>query len=236
MLGLAFVFRRPVDRRLAARPRKDPHPPPSVSSPLALAPRRRLALGPRPRHRGRRPRPWPRPIPVRLPAPGPGRRLPPLPSAPPPHKPLAGAERSLRRRPPWRRGCRLRRRPPGFRASALAAPLGLFALLCFSNCALISVWEDEVDRSHGETSLAQQYRLTAKVAGALPWVLGAAGLRSPPLGGGRARRPAPAARQAAPSSACVALLERRIGRVRARVLADVALMTPVVPLILGRFP
>jgi hypothetical protein len=37
---------------------------------------------------------------------------------------------------------------------ALMLPLAFFALLCFTNCALISVWEREVDRAHGQTSLA----------------------------------------------------------------------------------
>jgi hypothetical protein len=125
---------------------------------------------------------------------------------------------------------------PGADLRAMAAPLGLFVLLCFANCALISLWEHEVDRSHGQTSLALQLGRAAAVGRALPWAVSAAsaavGLWGPP--------------QARAASACgaasgvllglVDLAEPRIGRVGARVLADVALMTPLACLLLGGSP
>jgi hypothetical protein len=60
---------------------------------------------------------------------------------------------------------------PGVRIEAMAAPLGLFVLLCFTNCALISVWEDEVDRIHGQTSLALQFARAPVLCRALPWAI-----------------------------------------------------------------
>jgi hypothetical protein len=122
---------------------------------------------------------------------------------------------------------------PGADVAGMAIPLALFVLLCFCNCALISVWENEVDRSHGQTSLALQYGGAAAVSRALPWALAVIA----------AAAWAAASAQAAPASACAAssaillglvdLAEARVGRISARVLADAALLTPLVPLLLG---
>lgn len=120
---------------------------------------------------------------------------------------------------------------PGARLPALACPLGLFVLLCFANCALISCWEDEVDRSHGETSLALQFGRTRRLARALPWV--AAVLAGILASAGGPSAPAEACALAAGVLlGLVDAAEVRLGRVRARVLADVALLTPLVPLLL----
>jgi len=129
---------------------------------------------------------------------------------------------------------------PAVRAPAAAAscgaPLALFGLLCFTNCALISVWEDEVDRSHGQTSFARQFRRGRTLSHALPWLAAACALGL----GARWRGPeaAPAGCALASGLLLVAVdrAERRLGRERARVLADVALMTPLIPLLgaLGR--
>jgi hypothetical protein len=112
----------------------------------------------------------------------------------------------------------------------LAAPVGLFMLLCLANCALISTWEQEVDERHGEMSIARQFRGGAMFSRALPWVVAAvapvaliAGL---PRGGA-------VAGCVAASSVLLGAIDRaepRIGRQLARVLADVALMTPCIPL------
>ena len=59
--------------------------------------------------------------------------------------------------------------------AVLAAPLTLFGLLCFADCALIALWEDEVDRSHGQTSLALQFPRGRPYVRALPWVIAALG-------------------------------------------------------------
>jgi hypothetical protein len=124
---------------------------------------------------------------------------------------------------------------PGADLGALAVPLALFVLLCFCNCALISLWEDAVDRSHGQTSLALQFGRAAAYTRAVPWAIFALSLAILILGGSRTR---PAAACGAASGALLGLIdlsEGRIGRVRARVLADVALMTPAVPLLLRLF-
>jgi hypothetical protein len=120
---------------------------------------------------------------------------------------------------------------PGADIPHMAIPLALFASLCFSNCALISVWEKEVDRSHGQISLAIQFPGTIAFSRALPWVLSAlsavAWLTAGPKAG-------PAAACAAVSGVFLGLVdnaEARIGRILARVLVDLALMTPLVPLL-----
>ena len=120
---------------------------------------------------------------------------------------------------------------PGTRLAPIAEPLALFILLCFSNCALISVWEHEIDRAHGQTSLSHQFAGAGALARLLPWVISAVSAL------------AWAARGRGPAAACAAvsgvllgvvdLAEKRTGRVAARVLADVALLTPLVPVLWG---
>jgi hypothetical protein len=115
----------------------------------------------------------------------------------------------------------------------LAVPLAWFVALCLANCALISVWEDAVDQSHGQTSLARQFRRGAAFSRVLPWLL-AGGAALAWLEGGAAQRSAAAC--AAASAFLLALVDRlqpRFGREMARILADIALMTPAVPLIVS---
>ncbi|HEY4988310.1 MAG TPA: hypothetical protein VII09_00810, partial [Opitutaceae bacterium] len=122
---------------------------------------------------------------------------------------------------------------PGADLPAMAIPLTLFVLLCFANCALISVWENEVDRMHGQTSLALQYARAAAVSAGLPWVIAAIAVA---VGIGLGSRVGAAASCAAASGLLLGLVNRaepRIGRVRARVLADVALMTPAACLLVA---
>jgi hypothetical protein len=115
---------------------------------------------------------------------------------------------------------------------AMAVPLCIFALLCLANCALISVWENEVDRSHGQTSLALQFGRGAAVSRVLPWLVSAL-CAAAFLCAGESARPAAACGAASGVLlGLVDLVERRIGRTLARVLADVAVMTPAVPLVL----
>jgi hypothetical protein len=117
-------------------------------------------------------------------------------------------------------------------ALLLALPLALFVFLCFANCVLISVWEREIDRSHGQTSLALAYAPTADWSRRLAWLLsiGAA------LAWFAAPPPARAAVACTAVSAfllgCLDRAEPRLGWRLARVLADAALLTPVVPLAL----
>lgn len=122
---------------------------------------------------------------------------------------------------------------PGANLSAMVLPLILFVLLCFSNCALISVWENDVDRAQGQTSLALQFAGAAAVSRTLPWLialLAAAAWLAAPGGQGW---PAASAVLSGILLGLVDASEGRIGRARARVLADVALMTPAIPLVLG---
>ena len=58
-------------------------------------------------------------------------------------------------------------------AAALAGPVAMFGLLCFSNCALISAWERDVDAIHGETSLTLQFRHGGPLSRWLPWCVAA---------------------------------------------------------------
>lgn len=115
---------------------------------------------------------------------------------------------------------------PSFAWPPLALPLGLFTLLCFINCALISVWEHQIDQSHGQTSLALQFDGSVRLSRALPWLLAIAA-------GGLAWTETGAARNAVACAAMSSILlgiidrsESRLGPQLARVLADVALLTP----------
>ena len=119
----------------------------------------------------------------------------------------------------------------GARIAPAAGPLGLFVLLCFSNCALISVWEHEVDRVHGQTSLSHQFAGAGALARLLPGVISAvSGLAWAAAGRGTASG---CAAVSGVLLGVVDLSEKRTGRVPARVLADVALLTPLVPVLWG---
>jgi uncharacterized membrane protein len=121
---------------------------------------------------------------------------------------------------------------PGADLRALCIPLTLFVLLCFSNCALISLWENAVDLSHGQTSLALQSGRAAAYYRWVPWVISAVAAAAC-LECAQGTRPAVAcAAASAVLLGLVDLMETRIGRVRARVLADVALMTPALHILL----
>jgi hypothetical protein len=119
-------------------------------------------------------------------------------------------------------------------ARLLAPALGLFALLCFVNCVLISVWEREVDAIQGQTSLAQQFRAATEWSHTLPWMVALIALVFTVAETGAPR--------AAAASACASgvLLwvihrsEPRIGWKLARLLADAALLTPIFPLLVDR--
>lgn len=112
-----------------------------------------------------------------------------------------------------------------------AVPLALFALLCFTNCSLISLWEDEVDRAHEQTSLALQYPRSHGLVRRLPWIIAVAGAALALSG-----RPALAGVTWCAAGSGVLLgaldsLHRRLGRQLSRALADMALLTPFVLLL-----
>jgi hypothetical protein len=108
----------------------------------------------------------------------------------------------------------------------IASSASLFALLCFSNCALISSWEREVDLAHGQTSLALAAAGHGWAIPQLPWLIvvlaGAAYVGHT----GPVRMVAACALLSAVLLGLVDRLERRTGWKAARVLSDVALMTP----------
>jgi hypothetical protein len=117
---------------------------------------------------------------------------------------------------------------------ALMLPLALFALLCFTNCALISVWERDVDRAHGQTSLALGDSDHERLIRQLPLMIAVLAAAAAIPAGGAARDAAISAAASALLLALVDRLERSAGRQPARVLADIALMTPVFVLLLRR--
>jgi len=125
---------------------------------------------------------------------------------------------------------------PGVDFRAMVFPLALFVLLCFCNCALISVWEDDVDRSHGQTSLALQFGGTAALSRVLPWAIASVSAALWFFGAPHARAAAACAAASGVLLGLVDLAETRIGRASARVLADVALMTPAAFLFFGSRP
>ncbi len=113
----------------------------------------------------------------------------------------------------------------------LASAASLFALLCFTNCALISSWERDVDLSHGQTSLAIDAHAHSWAIPQLPWMIGVIAAAASASGAGASREVALSALASAVLLAVVDRLERRAGWEPARVLADVALMTPILPLL-----
>ena len=123
---------------------------------------------------------------------------------------------------------------PGAELPSLAAPLCLFALLCFANCALISVWEHEVDTSHGQTSLALQYSQGAALGRAVPLVvtgIAAAVYVFQPV----SRTLASCTVASSLLLYAVDIAEPRLGRRGARVLADFVLLTPAIPIAVRLF-
>lgn len=118
---------------------------------------------------------------------------------------------------------------PGAPLRTLAAPLVLFAALCFANLLLISAWEADVDASHGQDSLARQFGAVAAISRLVPLLLTAAALAAPFWGVWPV-----VAHCVAASAILLALVDRyepHLGAPLARVLADVVLLTPLIPLL-----
>ncbi|HWB29542.1 MAG TPA: hypothetical protein VG736_03495 [Vicinamibacterales bacterium] len=116
-------------------------------------------------------------------------------------------------------------------AEGLVAGLGAFALVSFVNCALISSWEREVDRAHGQTSLALDSRRAARAIVWLPWIAAAAALLLTVAGPPASRVPAGCGAASALLLAAIDGIEPAVGWAAAHVLADVAVTTPIVPLL-----
>ncbi|HVW22603.1 MAG TPA: hypothetical protein VHC86_15415 [Opitutaceae bacterium] len=108
----------------------------------------------------------------------------------------------------------------------IALPLGLFMALCFANCALISLWEEEIDEHHGQVSFHRVFPAAGRFGRIAPWILAAAAAAAWAVTGGGARRAAACAGASALLLGVVDRLEPRLGRRPARVLADLVLLTP----------
>jgi hypothetical protein len=111
--------------------------------------------------------------------------------------------------------------------ATLAASLAAFAFVCFLNCVLISRWERDVDRAHGQTSLALQSDRGAVAIAALPWLAAAAGAALFLASGARVHAAVGCATASAVLLGIVDRAESRVGWAIARVLADAALLTPL---------
>lgn len=118
-------------------------------------------------------------------------------------------------------------------AAEFSRSLGFFALLCFANCALISTWEHAVDRTHGQTSLALRYRSAAPLSRLLPWLIATLAAVGWFFGSQPPGTVAACAGASALLLGAIDRLERRTHWQLARVLADAALLTPLVPLLSG---
>lgn len=116
--------------------------------------------------------------------------------------------------------------------------LAMFVALAFANCALISVWETEVDRSHGQTSLALQSAGHGWISvwiHRVPWLLAMLAALIV-LGAANVRVAAVCCVASAILLGIVDVLHVRLGWRVARVLADVVLLTPLIAMALGRVP
>ena len=108
---------------------------------------------------------------------------------------------------------------------SLLTALTCFALLCFTNCALISAWERDVDIAQDQESLALQAPAFVAAIRALPWLVAIVAAtvavtgHVPVIG-----------YCAAVSAVLMGLIDRneqRLGWPLARVLVDAVLLTPL---------
>jgi hypothetical protein len=114
----------------------------------------------------------------------------------------------------------------------LWAPLVLFGLLCLTNTALISRWESDVDRRHGQSSLALHSPRTARLIAWLPVISLTAAIATLVAGPAAARAPAACAAITAILFVAIDRVQPRVGWPLARVLSDLALATPLIVLVL----
>ena len=119
------------------------------------------------------------------------------------------------------------------RLPVLAAPTVLFMLLCLANCLLISEWERKIDLSHGQTSLALRFSRSRTIAGGLPYGIFAISVGLAALSSGATRTAAGCGLASAALLAALNYLQPGIGRERAHLLADLALLTPWVAYLLA---
>lgn len=99
--------------------------------------------------------------------------------------------------------------------------------LSLLNCLLISEWEREVDVCHGQSSLALGSVSFGGAVRFLPALAGAVAVMLCAFGPAAARRVSAAAALSAAALWLLAKVEPRLGRERARVLVDAALLSPL---------
>lgn len=115
----------------------------------------------------------------------------------------------------------------------LFLPFAWLTTLGLLNCLLISEWEREVDLSQGQTSLVLRFAGARRAARLLPVAVAVLAALCAWLDLAAARRVSLATALGGAGLAWLARAQPRLGRERARVLADVALLAPVV---LALFP
>ncbi len=101
-----------------------------------------------------------------------------------------------------------------------------FCLLALANCALISRWEQDVDRLHGQDSLVRSHGAIAPLVRAMPWALAVAAALLLAAGRGGAVGVRTAAATSALLLGVIDRSEPRLGWQASRVLADLSLLTP----------
>jgi hypothetical protein len=120
---------------------------------------------------------------------------------------------------------------PASSVATLATGLATFAVVSFVNCALISSWEREVDQSHGQTSMALDSAQAAQLIRWLPWAAAIAGGVLVASCGWLSTTPMVCGVVSAVLMGVLDRAEHHLGWAAARVLADVALLTPIAPLL-----
>lgn len=123
----------------------------------------------------------------------------------------------------------------GLDHASLWLTLALFVALAFGNCALISVWEAEVDRSHGQTSLALQFVGHGWIHW-VPWLVAFLASVIEIVSAGDVRIAAMCGTGSAIMLGIVDALHVTLGWRASRVLADVALLTPLIAIAFGHMP
>lgn len=118
------------------------------------------------------------------------------------------------------------------RSGQLVAPVMLLVCLGVANCLLISNWERAVDARHRQTSLALQFTQTRRVAYGLPVGIALLGAGLALALDGASRNAAWCGVASAGLLFALACAQPLLGRERARLLVDVALLTPLIVLAL----
>lgn len=121
---------------------------------------------------------------------------------------------------------------PRAHVGAAVVPLALFVVACFANCAVIAVWERAIDEAHGHTSLVRQFHWGGRAGRILPWGLAVTAACVALAGAASSETPAWCAAGAGLGLGILDVVQTRLGHAPSRVLADAALLTPLLGLVL----